>query len=92
MRSGVIQNWPFGYLCCAVVVTGCAALAADLLKAGDPPSSRALYGAAVLAGALWPMTIVGLAQFWTISQFVGRVSPSRAAGAASPLLPAGGSH
>ncbi len=56
------------YLCGALIAAASASVAADLFpEPGAPAATRA--GGIVLAGALWPVLLVGLLQFVGIGVF-----------------------
>lgn len=73
VTSNVIEYLLSGYLCAAFLVAAGAGVAAEHPSVDDPPARATRCAAAALIGALWPMTIVGLAQFWTISKLADQV-------------------
>ena len=87
MNSTLIQHWQFSYLCVASLVAVAAVVAVDHLRAPDPPDLPARWVAASIAGVLWPVMIVGLVQFWSISTVVDRARPAATATRPAPRSP-----
>ena len=64
------------YLCGWLITAIATLAAADRLSSGDSPPMRVCVGVGVVAGALWPVVIMGLVQLAAIT-LIAR--PSRTA-------------
>ena len=64
------------YLCGWLITTVGTLAAADLVSGGDRPPTRVCVGVGVVAGALWPVVIMGLVQLAAIAVIA---RPSRTA-------------
>ena len=65
------------YLCGWLITTIGTLAAADRLSSGDSPPMRVRAGVGVVAGALWPVVIIGLVQLAVAITLIAR--PSRTA-------------
>lgn len=73
-----LQQWQVSYLVIALLFAMAAVVVAHHLRIGDPPSVATEATAAMIAGALWPVMVLGLAQLWAILQAVTRLRASQA--------------
>ena len=73
MSGTIISHWQIAYLCAALLVSVFAIIAGDHLRAGDPPAVSTRFAAALTAGALWPVIVVGLLQLWSIDRVVRHI-------------------
>lgn len=93
MNSTTIQFWPDSYFCVALLVAVVAAVAADHFRAGDPPALAVSVATVSLAGALWPLMLAGLLQWWALTTLISRVRQTPVPERPTPRLLAGaGSH
>ncbi|MGY4708038.1 hypothetical protein ACXDF8_00450 [Mycolicibacterium sp. CBM1] len=65
--------WIDLYVAAAIVVAGAAWLVSRQYLSYDPPSDVVRAFAAVLAGALWPLVIVGLGQVLAVRYIARRL-------------------
>ena len=71
MQNFSMQQWVIGYLVGAILV-GCAALACgERLRGEDPVGQRGRDRFAMIAGALWPVLLLGIGQLLLV-QFVAK--------------------
>lgn len=61
------------YALVAVLFAMGTIVAAHHLRAGRPPSAAVETAAALTAGALWPVMVVGLVQLWAVRCLVARL-------------------
>ena len=65
--SGIeIHDWFIVYVCAALLFAGASTVFADQYWTADPPQGSQRLALIVLAGALWPILAVGLAQLLVI--------------------------
>jgi len=62
MSSVQLYPWGLSHLAISLLFGIAALVVADHLRSGEVPSATARGTAAVVAGALWPVMVVGLAQ------------------------------
>lgn len=85
MGSTMIQHWQVLYLCAALLVAAATIVVSDHLRAGEPPAASTRCAAALTAGVLWPVILVGLLQLGLVDRVVHRArrhTPSHRAGTA----------
>lgn len=80
MNGISIQQWQVAYAVVALLFAMAAVVAAHQMRDGESPSSAAEATAALTAGALWPVMIIGLLQLGAIHCVVSRLrtGPARA--------------
>lgn len=65
--SGIaIHDWLIVYVCATLVFAGASTLFADHYWTADPPQGAQRAALIALAGALWPVLAVGIAQLLLI--------------------------
>ena len=64
--------WLSAYLCVATLVVAVAMAFAAWSRRDQPPDPGDTVGPALLAGALWPLVVAGLAE-WLLVHAVGNV-------------------
>jgi hypothetical protein len=64
-------QWVIAYLCAATLVVGCAMAFAAWSRRSHPTNPSVTAVPALLAGALWPLVIAGLAQ-WLLVHALGK--------------------
>jgi hypothetical protein len=64
-------QWVIAYLCAAALVVGCAMTFAAWSRRSQPTNPSVTAVPALLAGALWPLVIAGLAQ-WLLVHALGK--------------------
>ncbi|MGY4708131.1 hypothetical protein ACXDF8_00935 [Mycolicibacterium sp. CBM1] len=78
MPSLPFHQWVVLYLCGAVVAAGSALVFAARARKRDDPAAPALAGGpALLAGALWPVVVAGLVQWFVIHLVATWLEPPR---------------
>jgi hypothetical protein len=65
-------QWVFLYLCVAALVAGAAVAFAVWSRATERSTPHITVGPALLAGAVWPLLVVGVVQ-WLLVHALGKV-------------------
>jgi hypothetical protein len=91
MSSVQLHPWGLAYLAVALLFGVAALVVADHLRSGEAPSAAVRGTAAVVAGALWPVMVVGLTQLLILRTVTDRLRmrPTRHAAEATSR-PVGG--
>lgn len=70
-------GWGGGYLCAALVAAAIASVYADAHRRPNAPGAERQWAVILLAAALWPVMIVGLAQLGVFAVVVSRRARSQ---------------
>lgn len=77
MNSIQIFPWGIAYVAVVVLFAVASLVAADHLSSGEPPSVITRGWVATVAGALWPVMLVGIAQVWLIRTLFTMARPAQ---------------
>mgnify|MGYP007086241721 CR=1 FL=1 len=75
--NSIGQQWQLAYAVIALLFAVSAIVAAHHLRVDEGPSAATESTLALVAGAIWPVMIVGLAQLWAVQRLMSRKQAGR---------------
>lgn len=68
MNSTELQQWEIAYLAVALLFALATPIVGQRLQSGKSPGVGTRAAVAVVAGAFWPLIVLGLAQLWVVHE------------------------